>query len=266
VELREFAFGILASDTLEGKLAAPEFLTDNAPGEPYLFNEPSRPHSLRFQKHSRKDRLPSTLHLHDADKRGTCLHRFCGHELLAVEIMAYAILAFPKAPTSFRKGVAHTLIEEQGHVRLYMERMKDMGITFGDYPLFKHFWAQVPYLITPAAYVSAMSLTFEQANLDFAPAYGKAFLEGGDSESSKLMQTIFEDEIRHVTFGSVWLRKLDPTANTLWESYLRNKPSNLGAWRGKGSPFQHEARLQAHLDQDWVTNILNVTKTQEMKS
>lgn len=144
MELREWALSILSADTLEGKLFTPEELTDLLPGSPVFWKEPIRPRSMGFQKHTHKGKLPKLPELKNPDNRAICLHRFAGHELLAVEIMAYALLAFPHAPKHFRRGVAHTLREEQEHVRLYIHRMGELGLQLGDLPLYKHFWAYTP--------------------------------------------------------------------------------------------------------------------------
>ncbi len=208
MELREWAIRILSADTLEEKLFKPETLTDFDPGAPLLFEEPTRPPGMHFQRHTSREKLPAFQEHRNPDKRAVCLHRFAGHELLAVEIMAQALLAFPTAPKHFRKGVANTLQEEQGHVRLYISRMEALGLKFGDLPLYRHFWAYVPHLTSPIRYVSVMSLTFEMANLDFAPMYGKSFSRVGDDLSAALMQQILEDEIHHVSFGMNWLKKL----------------------------------------------------------
>src|SRR3990167_10812968 len=144
MELREWAIRILSADTLAEKLFCPEILTDDEPGSPLTFNEPVRPIGMEFKKRAKEEKLPPFQDHRSEEKRAICLHRFAGHELLAVEIMAHALLAFPSVSKSFRKGVAHTLKEEQGHVKLYMKRMEEMGIKFGDLPLYRHFWNHVP--------------------------------------------------------------------------------------------------------------------------
>lgn len=207
MELRQWATRILGADTLEEKLLTPPILTDHTPGPAVLWDTPSRPIGMEFKRHSKREKLPPFHEHASPDKRAACLHRFAGHELLAVEIMAYALLAFPDAPKHFRKGLANTLKEEQEHVRLYIERLAGLGVKFGDMPLYKHFWSYVPHLHTPMAYVSTMSLTFEMANLDFAPMYKKSFARNGDDLSAALMQRILEDEISHVSFGYQWLKK-----------------------------------------------------------
>ncbi len=257
MELRDWAFQILTSDRLEDKLFSPEHLTDDIPVTPLFIKEPVRSTDLRFHKHTRKDRLPSLLALSNPDKRAVCLHRFAGHELLAVEIMAHALLAFPEAPKNFRRGIAHTLKEEQEHVRLYVERLRQMGVKFGDLPLYRHFWSYVHYINTPLKYLSMMSLTFEMANLDFAPIYGAAFASHGDLESEKLMKQIFTDEIQHVAFGSKWLKNLkDPTLSP-WETWLQNVHHRITPSRAKGATYFPDHRRLAGIDEEWIDSLKN---------
>ena len=254
MELREWAVRILSADTLEEKLFCPDKLVDFEPGEPLTFNEPVRPIGMGFQKRTREQKLPP-FHEHKSEEnRAVCLHRFAGHELLAVEIMAQALTAFPEAPKAFRKGLAYTLKEEQGHVRLYMKRLEEMGLKFGDLPLYRHFWHHVPYLTSPIHYVSVMSLTFEMANLDFAPLYGKSFASFGDEKSSDLMKQILKDEINHVSFGYSWLNKFRGQSPA-WDSWLSSLSPKLGPNGAKGQVFQTENRKKAGIPEDWIEKI-----------
>ncbi len=254
MELREWALRILSADTLEEKLLCPEILTDEVPGKAFYFNEPVRPKGMGFYKRTREQKLPPFQHHDKAENRAICLHRFAGHELLAVEIMAHALVAFPDAPKAFRKGVAHTLKEEQGHVQMYMKRMGELGLRFGDLPLFKHFWNHVPHLTSPIRYVSVMSLTFEMANLDFAPLYGRSFAAFGDEKSAALMAQILKDEINHVSFGYRWLHRLKGEADA-WESWISNLSPKLEPKRAKGFLVMEENRRKAGVSNDWIEKI-----------
>lgn len=255
MELREWSTRILSGDTLEEKLLEPDVITDITPGSPYFWKEPSRPEGMGFHKHFRKDKLPKIFELGDPEKRAVCLHRFAGHELLAVEIMAYVLLAFPDAPRHFRKGVANTLREEQGHVRLYIQELNRLGYSFGDFPLYKHFWGYTPYIRTPQEYVSIMSLTFEMANLDYAPMFGATFHEVGDHSAAKLMEQILKDEISHVSFGWNWLKKLKKPDESQWDAWTKSLPSALGPHRSMGTHFQEENRKMAGISEEWIANF-----------
>ncbi len=254
MELRDWATRILTADTLEEKLLDPGPLTDFHPGTPLFFDEPTRPTSMGFNKRSKEEKLPA-FQLHgNADNRAICLHRFAGHELLAVEIMAHALTAFPDAPKAFRKGIAHTLKEEQGHVRLYLKRMQELGLNFGDLPLYRHFWNHVQHLTSPIRYVSVMSLTFEMANLDFAPMYGKSFSNFGDHESAALMAQILKDEIHHVSFGFSWLQKFKGELAS-WDAWTQSQGPLLTPKRAKGFVLMEENRRSAGIPEDWISNL-----------
>lgn len=256
MELREWATEILSADTLEKKLFAPDVLTDLHPGEPLIWKEPVRPPGMDFKRWLREENLPSFKEHHNADKRAVCLHRFAGHELLAVEIMAFALLAFPDAPANFRKGLAHTLKEEQEHVRIYCKRMEGLGLKFGDLPLYKHFWSHTRHISSPLHYVSMMSLTFEQANLDFAPQYGRSFLQHGDQASADLMATILKDEISHVRFGLQWLKRMKQEYLPEWDAWEQTLASTLLVpKRAKGFILNGESRKQAGLSEEWITKL-----------
>lgn len=255
MEVRDWAFRILSADCLEDKLFTPQTLTDFHPGSPYLFKEPCRPLHMKLQHRSRKEKIPSFQEHGQEEKRAVCLHRFAGHELLAVEIMAYALLAFPDASKRFRKAVSFTLKEEQEHVRLYMDRMKQMRLNFGELPLYKHFWAHVPYLTNPLEYISVMNLTLEMANLDFAPMYGKSFRHFGDELSAKLMDQILEDEIKHVSIGYHWLCQLKPKSEKSWDTFIKNQSPLLSPKRAKGFQMFKEYRRLANIPDDWIEKI-----------
>ena len=64
----------------------------------------------------------------DPVERGRVLHFFANHELLALELMAVALLRFPDAPHSFRRGIIETMKEEQKHLNLYIESMNRLGV------------------------------------------------------------------------------------------------------------------------------------------
>lgn len=255
MELQEWAERILSADTLEEKLFSPKKFTDNFTGPPKFWNEPVRPSGMGFQKHTKKNKLPKHWELSCPEKRAICLHRFAGHELLAVEIMAYALLAFPYAPKHFRRGVAGTLKEEQEHVRLYCKQLDRFGMDLRDAPLYRHFWSYTPYLKTPEQYISVMSLSFEMANLDYAPFYGAAFNQVGDKEAASLMQKILKDEITHVAFGWNWLKKFKRKDLSIWKAWLESLPKNFSPERAMGKPFQEGNRELAGVSSEWIIDF-----------
>lgn len=253
----QWALQIVASSSLEDKLYTPDTITYH-PFSPISIDEPVRSSQMSFQKRSKKEKLPKIHELDQESNRAVCLHRFCGHELLAVEIMANAILSFPDAPVSFLKTVVHTLKEEQEHVRLYMELLHSMGLDFGSLPLYKHFWSHVKYLHEPINYVSMMNLTFEMANLDFAPMYGQAFFQYGDVKAGELMARVFKDEIRHVRSGWQWLNKFKAKDQDAWQAWNASLTPICHPRRAKGPQFHDEGRLKAGISPAWIDQLKEI--------
>ncbi|MBT9585009.1 DUF455 family protein [bacterium] len=259
MELREWAMRVFCADCLEEKLVAPigglQELTDHQPGAPMGWRQPPRAATLKIApKHQRK-KFPHPSSLDRQDMRVRSLHAFANHELMALEMMAWALLAFPAADKPFRKGLAKILLDEQRHFRLYAQRLAAMGVQFGELPLNDHFWRAGANIADPLDWICTMHLTFEQSNLDHAPYYAKRFREVDDFESSQLMQQIFEDEIHHVRFGSCWLKHYQPPDTPLFELFashctLTNPPS-----RAMGAEFQEQARRDAGLDDEFIRSL-----------
>lgn len=257
MEIREFAGRVLMADTLEEKLLQPPggVLTDMAPGPAAAGPDlPGRPEGLKFSQRGERARLPRADELHNAEARAVLLHAFANHELLAVELMALALLKFPDAPPAFRRGLVHTLREEQEHTRLYMERMEaEGGLKFGDLPVNGFFWKSIQGMASPLDYVSQLSLTFEQANLDYARHYGQLFRQMGDEATGGLLDRIYKDEISHVGYGLRWFRRWKEPARGDWEAWSGSMVFPLSPARAKGNaPFNREGRRAAGFSEDFI--------------
>ncbi len=257
MELREFAAQVLFGTTLEHKLQSPGPITDLNPGPTVTTPDlPGRPPDLRFKKIGEgRDSFPGVAHLEKEEHRGKLLHFFANHELLATELMALVLLKFPDAPPAFRLGVLRTLQDEQAHTRLYIERMRDCGIHFGALPLSGYFWRMVSPMANPLDYVTSLSLTFEQANLDFARHYSTAFARVGDLATANLLHGIYLDEIAHVAYGLRWFRKWKNPGESDWDAFCRQLKFPLSPQRAKGLTLNMEGRRAAGLDETFIANL-----------
>tara|TARA_B110000037_G_scaffold222848_1_gene299974 strand:+ start:20496 stop:22352 length:1857 start_codon:yes stop_codon:yes gene_type:complete len=255
----EFAERVLMGTSLEEKLThAPKSLVLDPPKRggfksPSL---PGRPNHLKPRSNDGKSPFPSEDQIQNEEQRGILLHFFANHELLAVELMALALLKFPDAPDAFRKGVLRTLQEEQDHTRWYLERMKSCGLTFGDYHLSPMIWSHISSMESPLDYVSRLSLTFEQANLDYANHYSKVLSQAGDQKSADLLAKIYKDEIAHVGYGLKWLRRWKENAQSDWDAWHKQLHFPLSPIRAKGmTPFNEEGRRKAGLDENFISSL-----------
>ncbi|HEX5218067.1 MAG TPA: DUF455 family protein [Verrucomicrobiae bacterium] len=257
MELRELAERVLFATTLEEKLQCPAVITDEKPGSAIQTPAmPGRPKELVFKvTGTSRGEFPGTQHLEKERERGRLLHFFANHELLATELMALVLLKFPDAPAAFRKGVLETLKDEQEHTRWYVERMKASGTHFGELPVSGYFWRAVSGMESPMDYVAGLSLTFEQANLDFARHFSKCFAEVGDADSARLLQKIYRDEIAHVAYGLKWFRRWKNPSESDWDAFCHQLKFPLSPARAKGLSLNVEGRRAAGLGADFIEHL-----------
>ena len=232
MNLFDFAQKILDSPNIEDKLSHP--------GRPFFSQKkfsgalpvlPKRSPEFSFGRKKAKE-IPNGELKSDRD-RGLMLLFFMNHELMAIELMALALLRFSHCTTeNFQRGLLQTLIDEQKHCRLYLKRFKELGCEAGEIPLSRFFWDCLADVKSPEAYISGMSLTLEQANLDFTKYYHDLFSKAGDHTSAKILQTVYEDEIRHVQFGLDYLNQTRKN-QTLWDYYIAHLPQALNPARAK---------------------------------
>lgn len=254
----EFAKNILLSESLDEKLiSTKDLIFDDKNIDFEIPESPGRSEKLKFNNQQVKFPKKNAFHLDE--KKGLAMHFFANHELLAIEMMATALLYYPvknDADILFKKGLVKTIGDEQKHFKLYLNRIHDFKISFGDYPLNDFFWRQIQFLKTPSQFYAMMALTFESANLDFAKYYQDIFTEVEDQKSAQIMQIVYEDEISHVALGAHWLNQWKGN-RSLWQYYRDNLPELMTPARAKGIHFNRESRERSGLDTEFVNNLEN---------
>jgi uncharacterized ferritin-like protein (DUF455 family) len=253
--MREVAERVLLADSLAEKLRlGPAEVGDAAPGPAIaLPDAPGRPPELRVRGDGVRVDFPGVHRLDDDRERGVMLHFLANHELLAAELMALVLLRFPNAPREYRAGVYAAMREEQAHALMYVRRMRECGIAFGELPVNDHFWKLVAPMATPLDFVTRLNLTFEQANLDFSKHYAGLFRQVGDTATAAVLEKIHLDEIGHVGHGLEWFRRWKDRGESDWSAFRRHLSFPLTPARAKGlAPFNAESRRLAGLDEDFI--------------
>ncbi|MEM8929767.1 MAG: DUF455 family protein [Acidobacteriota bacterium] len=255
MRVHDFALRVVTTDDLATKLAPSESpLDDSDPGPRLRLAEPGRPVDLPIRP-GRQVKVPRILGMGDPAQRARILHALANHELQAAELFAWALLAFPDAPSGFRRGLLAILDDEQRHTRMYIARLRAHGHEMGDFPVTGYFWNKVDGIVSPLHFVSAMSLTFENANLDHTAEYAEAARRAGDEKTAKVIDRIGEDEIEHVRFGWRWLRRLGVADADPWETWNAHLTWPLRPLRARGESFQTERRRAAGLDDAFIEKL-----------
>ncbi len=253
--MREYAWDILRARTVRAKLEPPPPpITDDKPRPGYRLMAPVRPASLSITNQG-QPKVPPPESMHDPAQKIRILHALANHELQAAELFAWAILAFPDAPSAFRRGLLKILVDEQRHCAMYVRRLSSLGGQFGAYPVSAHFWNKMIDVETPLQFVCTMGLTFENANLDFSIEHIDAAREIGDTETARIMELVHSDEIRHVAFAWYWLERWKPTGLDAWSAYCNNVKPPHGPERARGKTFDTRSRQEAGLDEDFIRRL-----------
>ena len=256
MELRDFAERVLRADRLADKLAAPgQPLTDEHPGTPLRCARPGRPADLGFSLGRSGRRMPRPDGFREARLRAAAHHIMANHELQALEIMAWTVLAFPDAPAGFRMGMAEVMRDEQMHTRVHANRCAELGTPFGSLPVNGYLWLKAMNFTGVMDYLAGVPLTFEGANLDHTVQFAGHFRRAGDEKGARIMETIHRDEIGHVAFGIDWLRRLKPAGADDWQAYVDHLHWPMCPKLARGAPFQRAARQTAGLDDDFIVRL-----------
>lgn len=260
----EFCYQLLTRGELAVKLAPPRcpdgrLLPLAVDATPRRLSEPARTAELRMRPGA--EPLPGLGRLRDPEARALCLERFAHHELQAIELFAWMLLAFPGPPLTpgLRRALLLTLEEEQVHLRLYLDRLRDHGWWLGRSQLSDYLWQHHEGVLRapePAlSFLCAMGLTFEQANLDFTLLYRDGFRAAGDEPSAQVLQRVHDEEIRHVRVAMHWLRRLKDPARSEVDTYQAAVPFPLSAARAKGRRFDIAARHRAGLPDAFIAFV-----------
>ncbi len=252
--INDFCKHILFSGEIEDKLISPpDGLLDEIESSIELPEKPVRARRISFSEE--KTKIPRLEHLNMAENRAISFHHFANHELLAIELFALAILKFQNAPKKIRKSLFNTLLDEQKHFSLYLKRIREFGMDFGERPLNYVFWKQAPKIDSLERFAAIVAITFEGANLDFAILYKNIFLHFDDKKCADVMDTIYKDEIRHVKRGLYILRNSEKFLGNDWDTYTNLLDEKFTPRRAKGYYYFPDSRKRAGLDENFITEL-----------
>ncbi len=251
--LSEFCNQILYSGDLVDKLISiPDDVQLDENHQQSIPDFPIR--SKKFSFSEKKSKIPRLEHLHISENRGIAMHHFANHELMAIELFAWALLKFPKIGIEYKLDLLRTIREEQKHLKLYIARMNELGIQFGDRPMNQIFWKYTKYMQSFEKFSAILSVSFEGANLDFSLLYQKTFEKIGDETSAKIMNSVYLDEIKHVKRG---LKVLDANKqnSSQWEFYNSLIEYPFTPRRAKGYFFIPETRRKVGFEEDFILKL-----------
>ncbi|MCP5022246.1 MAG: ferritin-like domain-containing protein [bacterium] len=256
--VERWCWDLILCESLAGKLdpgtppdPSSEESWENDPA-PRRLLAPGRPMELQVIDRSPKGPKKGAL-VHKV-QRARLFHTMAHHELQAAELFAWALLAFPDTPQSFRKTLMHLVHEEVRHLHLYLGHLKTLGHSYGDWPVRDWFWQRLPSVPDALHFVSLIGLGLEGANLEHAARFAEWFRAAGDEAGARVMDQIEEEEIAHVTIAHTWYERFSGEALDYdrWADLL---PSPLSPALFRGLPLNRSARTRAGLPAEFLQRL-----------
>jgi len=226
-------------------LQAEELLADDEV-EPEPIGPPGRPLRPRLVDPSQVPRR----RLGSADGRAALVHAVAHIEFNAINLALDAVYRFRGMPEAYYRDWLSVANDEAHHFRLLQERLRAMGLAYGDLPAHNGLWEMAEK--TADSCLARMALVprvLEARGLDVTPGMIDRLQNAGDHETAAALRVILQEEIRHVAIGTRWFRYccalqgLDP--HDMFLDLLESRYG--GSVRG---PFNLEARYEAGFSEE----------------
>lgn len=231
----------MAADWRGGALAWPG-MTADVPERPA---RPSKPELLAPR--AMKRRGPGSL-----AGRIALLHALAHIELNAIDLACDLLARFTHdgetaLPDAFADDWVKVADEEGKHFLMLEARLGELGAAYGDLPAHDGLWQAAEATAHDfAARLAIVPLVHEARGLDVTPQTVAALERAGDDASARVLQTIYNDEIGHVSAGVTWFAEAAKRRNRSPKELFDASVDAYHTGKLKG-PFNEDARREAGL-------------------
>lgn len=194
--------------------------------------------------------------------RAALLHAISHIELNAIDLAADMIARFARHPliarelqTDFIEDWSRVCAEEAKHFNLLSDRLKTVGVEYGDFPAHNGLWdAAYKTRHQIAARLAIAPMVLEARGLDVTPGMIKKLERVQDKESVAVLKVIYEDEIGHVKIGAKWFQRIAELEGEKPRPYFHKLVREHFAGQLK-PPFNVQARTLAGLTEDYYAPL-----------
>lgn len=177
------------------------------PLDPGLFAEgPAR--DARFDV---KDTWEEMANFAEEDPRMSVefLHRQMNEEINGMEISARNLVDFPDADWDLRMSIARQCWDEARHIDAFRRCFEKRGGRVGEYPVLNFQYRLTMRIDSLIGRLAVQNRSFEAAGID---AIQNSILEssrkGGKTDLDELFDAQLPDEVQHVRYANVWVKRL----------------------------------------------------------
>lgn len=184
--------------------------------------------------------------------RVALLHALAHIELNAIDLACDLLARFTSdgdtlLPAAFADDWVKVADEEGKHFLMLEARLNELDAKYGDLPAHDGLWQAAEATSHDlAARLAIVPLVHEARGLDVTPQTVSALERAGDPKSAKVLQTIYDDEIGHVSAGVTWFadaaRRRNRDPKELFDASV--EAYHTGTLKG---PFNEDARRKAGL-------------------
>ncbi|NVJ70516.1 MAG: ferritin-like domain-containing protein [Alphaproteobacteria bacterium] len=181
----------------------------------------------------------------DANKRAL-LHAVAHIELNAIDLAFDMVARFGDLmPRGFTDDWVKVGDDEARHFSLVSARLKSFECIYGDMPAHDGLWqSAMDTKDSLPARLAIVPMVLEARGLDVTPKMIEQFRKTGDETSADILQTIYEEEIGHVSAGTRWFKHLAKQGGLDDESWFHEMVQAYFKGQLK-PPFNKPARNQA---------------------
>jgi len=177
--------------------------------------------------------------------RVALLHAVAHIEFNAINLALDAVARFAGMPAEFYRDWLSVAHDEARHFRLLVGRLEQLGAAYGDLPAHNGLWEMAEKTAhDPLVRMALVPRVLEARGLDVTPGMIEKLRQAGDDASVACLETILEEEVRHVAIGSRWFRYLCDARGHAPEATFRSLLAEYFA-DGLRGPFNHPARREA---------------------
>jgi uncharacterized ferritin-like protein (DUF455 family) len=137
------------------------------------------------------------------------LHRQMNEEINGMEISARNLADFKDADWELRMSMARQCWDEARHVDAFRRCYEARGGVVGQYPVMNFQYRLITRIDTLLGRLAVQNRSFEAAGIDaIQNTIAEAARRGGRTDLDELFDAQLPDEVQHVRYANVWVKRL----------------------------------------------------------
>jgi uncharacterized ferritin-like protein (DUF455 family) len=136
------------------------------------------------------------------------LHRQMNEEVNGLEISARNLADFPDAPWELRLAMARQCADEARHIDMFRRCYERRGGRLGAYPVLNFQYRILTRIDSLVGRLAVQNRSFEAAGIDAIQHEVVLSRNRGDADLAALFDAQLADEIQHVRYANVWVKRL----------------------------------------------------------